>query len=163
MPELEIRSTLPGHGPIDRLFGVLSTVEDGPVGDLLRPLLALPENRSIASRLADGALGHVPINRWIAQQLSEALLTVGLHLPFTFRPLNSDLAALLERKADLRAIGFRAYFNQGVLFEGGEIVLRRVFSLPVRGSAQGTEHDPYVDSVLDEDLGVVVEAFARPG
>jgi hypothetical protein len=97
-------------------------------------------------------------------QLGQRLLEHGggVHLPFTFRPLSSDLAAKLERVADRRGMRFRAFFNQGVQFDGDDVVFRRMFSLPVRGTDQGTEHDPYVDSVLDEELGVVVEAFAQP-
>jgi hypothetical protein len=162
-PALALTGTLGAYGPVDRVIGLVTRLPDrGPVRDRIGPLLELPANRAVAARLERGELHHLPANRWVAVQLAFELVAERVHLPFTFRPLNADLAQRIEKLYGGRS-KLRAYFNHGVQFEGDEVVARRVFSLPVRGSSQDTERDPYVDTVLDDELGLVVEAFARPG
>jgi hypothetical protein len=159
IPELTLTSVLPEVGPVVRRFGVVWTLPGGgPVRVALDAVSGHPTNLGTWGRVVAGKVRHVPGSRWVAEELATSALPV--HLPWALRPLSMDLAGVLEEWAELSRPSFGAWFSQNVEVDDDEIVLRRVFSLPVRGSAEGTLHDPAVREALDPDVGLLLEVDA---
>jgi hypothetical protein len=73
--------------------------------------------------------------------------------------MNFDFGAVIEEEALAGSVTFQAFYSRAIdLSEAGQVRLKRVFSLPVRGSAHGTWQEPIFDEVLDGDVGMFLEA-----
>lgn len=160
VPELTQAATHPTRGPCVRRFGVVLLLPpDGPIRAAVDALLVHPSNRWLRASLDEGRLRHVPVSRRLAQELA-ATLPPPVHLPWTFQPLNADLAGPLEDWAERVRPSFGTYFVQHVEWADDEVVPRRVFSLPVLGSAEGTLHDAPLVEALDPGVGLLLEVDA---
>jgi hypothetical protein len=168
--ELQLEVDAGPLGKLVRVFGVVGNVVERR--SLLRHdilyrrvshLLESVDNERVAERLDSGRLKFLPMNKRTATKLSYDVHELGLHLPWAFRPMNFDLGVKLEAHAKARPFPFKVYYSRGIDIsaDGSEVTLKRVFSLPVLGSAHGTFQEPIYDEMLDEDVGLILEANVR--
>jgi hypothetical protein len=156
VPALDLEARAPTWGRVVRRFGVVwGLPERGPVRDIFLELSGHPVN----TWYRDGRLLHLPGSRRLVQELA-ARLPAPVHLPWAFLPLNVDFAGVVEDWADGVRPSFSQFFSQNVDWEDGDPALRRVFSLPVRGSGEGTLHEPAAAEALEADVGIVLEVDA---
>jgi hypothetical protein len=160
IPALTLAGQAAELGPFVRRFGVVWQLPAaGPVRATLEPLLRHPANASLAAALREGRARHVAGSRRVAEDLA-ARLPAPVHLPWALRPLNMDFAGVVEDWADGAHPPFGTFFSQNIELDDDGVTLRRVFSLPVRGSAEGTMHDPPYAETLDADVGLLLEVDA---
>ena len=170
VPELDLTVDVPGLGSIKRVFAYLGNVVER--GDMLpnpillkrmAPLFESSDNERVAKKLEAGRLDFTPVNKRTARKVVPDLHEIGLHLPWAFRPMNFDFGARLEELSERRPFRFRVFYSQRVDFtpDGETATVQRVFSLPVQGSAHGTFQEPIFDEMLDEDVGLFIEANLR--
>ncbi len=168
LPELALEVDVPGVGTLERHFAYLGNTV-GQVGLVdprlhkrLATLLESPDNEQVLRKLQSGRLGFMPVNKRSACKLNDDLHAVKLHLPWAFRPMNFDFGARLEELSEQRPVAFSVFYSQGIAVGAdGTIEVKRVFSLPVQGSAHGTFQEPIFDEMLDEDVGLFFEANVR--
>jgi len=168
LPELSLEVDVPGVGTLERYFAFLGNTV-GQVGlvdprlhQRLAALLDSPDNERVLRKLQAGRLGFMPVNKRSARKLVADLHAVKLHLPWAFRPMNFDFGARLEELSERRPVAFSVFYSQGIdIGADGTIEVKRVFSLPVQGSAHGTFQEPIFDEMLDEDVGLFIEANVR--
>jgi len=170
VPALQIEVEVAPLGKLVRVFGVVGNLlerqallQDDVLLRRVRSLLDSDDNDRIADRLLSGRLKFLPTNKRTATKLSLDLHERGLHLPWAFKPMNYDLGVKLEAFAKTRPFPFKVYYSRGidVSDDGTTVTLKRVFSLPVLGAAHGTFQEPIYDDLLDEDVGLIVEANVR--
>jgi hypothetical protein len=155
-------------GTVKRVYGILGNVLDkkGYVDDpiIVERLLNLvndPENERILRRLESGKMNYTPINKRALRYLATALEKSGVHLPWTWRPMNFDFAALASKIHRQSPLPFVVFHSQQVTTTAAGVSPTRIFSLPVEGHAQGTWAEPISDEMLDPDVGLILEADAR--
>ncbi len=168
VPELSLEVDVPGVGKLERHFAYLGNtvgqtgIPDDRLHQRMTSLLDSPDNERVMRKLQAGRLHYMPLNKRAARKLVDDLHAVGLHLPWAFRPMNFDFGARLEELSDTRPLPFDVFYSQGIDIAGdGAIDVKRVFSLPVKGSAHGTFQEPIFDEMLDEDVGLFMEANVR--
>jgi hypothetical protein len=167
-PALDLEVEHPDLGLVRRHFGVIGNLlqdrpEDPVIARRWSPLVTAPDNETVLGRLARGLLEHAPMNKQTIVSLLPELHDRGLHLPFAFRPMNADLAARLRVADAARPFGFHAYYSQAFKLapDGAALLPGRVFSQPVRGAGAGTFQEPISHDLLDEDVGLILEADTR--
>jgi hypothetical protein len=172
VPELDLSLDVPGLGVIQRTFAYLGNVvekanflENPVLYKRVASVLDSADNERVAKKLEQGRLDYMPVNKRTARKLVPDLHEVGLHLPWAFRPMNFDFGARLEELSERRPFRFRVFYSQRVDIsaDGETATVQRVFSLPVQGSAHGTFQEPIFDEMLDEDVGLFIEANVRVG
>ena len=157
--ELTLTLSLPELGVVVRRFGVVRQLPPaGPVRQAVLAVLEHPSNAALRGSIHAG--GALPVSRGLVEALAGTLARP-VHLPWALRPLNVDLAGAMEDWADRARPTFKMFFSQHVDVDEDGVALRRVFSLPVRGSFEGTLHDPLSTEALDPDVGLVLEVDAR--
>lgn len=167
-PRFELEFDHPGFGRIRRIYGILGNVleKKGRVAnpvvvDRLVTLVEDSDNTKIRKRLAEGTMDYTPVNKRALQKIGEELLPHKVHLPWTWRPMNFDFAALANKVHRESPLPFLVFYSQQVMFNGDRANTSRIFSLPVEGHAQGTWAEPIYDELLDPDVGLIIEANAR--
>ena len=187
-PGLAMTVAHPEGGTIHRVFGVLrNLVADdditeevparGAIGyvpvdlpdhvearglvfaEQLVGMLDHPDNDRTRERLYSGTLKYTPINKRVAMRLRKQLGDGGAHLPWGLKPLNLDLSVLVQRHCNV--YGFAVFYSRTAKLLGGEeamIELKRVFSTPFGVAGFGTWQEPIAQEILDEDVGLVLEA-----
>jgi len=187
-PGLAMTVAHPAGGTIHRIFGVLRNFvadEDvteevparGAIGyipvdlpdhvearglafaESIVGILDHPDNDRTRERLYSGALKYTPINKRVAMRLRKQLGDGGAHLPWSFKPLNLDLSLRVEQYC--KVYGFAVFYSRTAKLVGSEevaIELNRVFSTPFGVSGFGTWQEPIAQEILDEDVGLVLEA-----
>lgn len=167
VPELSLTVDVPGVGALRRHFAYLGNVVATPhlrepiVRRRIMSLLDSPDNERVLNKLESNRLDYMPLNKRAASKLASDLHRVGLHLPWAFRPMNFDFGARLEEFSDSQPLRFHVFYSQGIDIDAAQVVVKRVFSLPVKGSAHGTFQEPIFDEMLDEDVGLFMEANHR--
>lgn len=164
----DIQFEQPGFGRIHRVYGIFGNVlekkgivEDPVIVDRLLPLVQDQDNKRIHEKLDSGKMSYTPVNKRALRKIGEEVLPHGVHLPWTWRPMNFDFAALASRIHRESPLPFIVFYNQQVMFNGSNANTSRIFSLPVEGHAQGTWAEPIYDELLDPDVGLILEANAR--
>ncbi len=162
--ELQVRH--PVLGMVLRCFGMVPNVlvaaapRDPLLYEQLQAMIQLPENADIRRRLTDDPVTYTPLNKRTVRRLTPLLHRSRVHLPWAFRPMNFDFGAVIEDAAQSGRVTFQAFYSRAidVAPDGRTVTLKRVFSLPVRGSAHGTWQEPIFDEMLDADVGMFLEA-----
>lgn len=167
-PRFDLTFDHPGFGRIRRVYGILGNViekrdliSNRVILDRLIPLVKDDDNRKILERLERGTMSYTPVNKRALLKIGEELLPHKVHLPWTWRPMNFDFAALANKVHRESPLPFLVFYSQQVMFNGDRANTSRIFSLPVEGHAQGTWAEPIYDELLDPDVGLIVEANAR--
>lgn len=169
LPSLTLEVDVPGVGTLERHFAFLGNtvgmtgLPDPKLHERMATLLESPDNERVQRKLQAGKLQYMPLNKRAARKLAPDLIEVGLHLPWAFRPMNFDFGARLEELADQPPVPFQVFYSQGIDIADGAVEVKRVFSLPVKGSAHGTFQEPIFDELLDEDVGLFMEANVLKG
>lgn len=155
-------------GAVKRVYGVLGNVlekkgyvEDNLIVDRLMHLVDDPDNDRVRKRLSEGKMAYTPVNKRALRSLSSALERSGVHLPWTWRPMNFDFAALVSKVHRQSPLPFVVFYSQQITPSAGGVSTGRIFSLPIEGHAQGTWAEPISDEILDPDVGLILEANAR--
>lgn len=162
-PRLDLTTDVAGLGKVHRRFGILGNplqTRDGGDQRILAPfrvLLDRPENDAAARRLREENLPFCPANKQILGQIRERLLAMRIHLPWALRPMNMDFMAVASRAHRAGPFPFRTFYSEQVVISGGEVTVRRLFSMPMSGQAEATILEPDEDAALDLHVGVVLE------
>ncbi|MCA9568225.1 MAG: hypothetical protein KC656_10295 [Myxococcales bacterium] len=167
-PRFDITFEQPGFGKIRRVYGIFGNVlekrgyvEEPVILDRLVTLVEDPDNKRIYEKLESGKMSYTPVNKRALRKIGDEILTHGVHLPWTWRPMNFDFAALANKVHRESPLPFIVFYSQQVMFNGSNANTSRIFSLPVEGNAQGTWAEPIYDELLDPDVGLIIEANAR--
>ncbi|MCB9679802.1 MAG: hypothetical protein H6737_32145 [Alphaproteobacteria bacterium] len=167
-PRFDMEVDSPEMGRLKRFFGVLGNVvdkqayvEEPSIVNRLITMLQDPDNDRIYQRLQSSKLKYTPINKRTARLIASDLAANGVHLPWTWRPMNFDFAAVASKVHRQSPLPFIIFYSQQAMFSSGGVSLGRIFSLPVEGTAQGTWAEPISDEMLDPDVGLVIEANCR--
>lgn len=153
-----------GVGQVGRVFGLVGNLlaQDPPSDEtllrILEPVLRADDNERVYKRLMSGKLEHTPVNKRMVRKLSGELIELGLHLPLGFKPMNFDFATRVSKWCKSANVGFEAFYSQRITATPASLELGRVFSLPVEGVASGTWAETIFDDMLDEDIGLFLEA-----
>jgi len=167
VPDLSLQVQHPGLGTVHREFAYLgnlmapgASVEDRSLLKRLSNMLESPDNERVLRKLEAGRIDYMPLNKRTVRKLVPELHEAGVHLPWAFRPMNFDFGARLEERSESKPFRFKVFYSQGVDIsaDGAQATVKRVFSLPVQGSAHGTFQEPIFDEMLDEDVGLFLEA-----
>ena len=165
---LALKSDVPGIGPIQRIYGIFGNVTelDGQVADPvvvngLLPMVKEIDKERMYGKLQSGRMAYTPVNKRVVRRLAIELLESGLHLPWTWRPMNFDFAATISDAHRKSPLPFLVFYSEQANITGGTVSTSRVFSLPIEGLAQGTWAEPIQDELLDPDIGLVSEANYR--
>lgn len=167
VPELSLTVSHPVVGTVRREFAYLGNLVANrsylPDDTLLRRLSTMldsPDNERVLRKLEADKIQFMPLNKRTVRKLVDSLHDARVHLPWAFRPMNFDFGARLEERSESQPFRFKVFYSQGVDFsaDGTEATVKRVFSLPVQGSAHGTFQEPIFDEMLDEDVGMFMEA-----
>jgi len=168
IPELALSVEQPGIGTVHRQFAVVgnlvakrSLLVDDVLLRRLMPMLESPDNERALRKLEEGKLTYMPLNKRTVRKLVSVLHDAGVHLPWAFRPMNFDFGSKLEEYSEARPLPFKVFYSQGIDVGDEVATVKRVFSLPVQGSAHGTFQEPIFDEMLDEDVGMFIEANHR--
>lgn len=122
-------------------------------------MLSHPDNDLVRERLERGSLKYMPGNKRVGTTMRRALGDGGAHLPWGLQPLNLDLSMKVQRHC--RAYGFVVFYSQAAKLPVGSppsVELGRVFSTPFGVTGFGTWQEPIGTEILDEDVGLVLEA-----
>lgn len=125
--------------------------------------LADPDNDRVREKLERGRLKYVPCNDALVRSLEGELSRCGLHVPWSMHGFDGDLGRACAR--ELRPFGFVCYYTRlGLVHrKNGEpcFVSARMASNPFGMDVMHSWVPPIHDSILDEDVGLLVEAIAR--
>lgn len=167
-PRFDLVGSAEGIGEVQRVFGIFGNVvelegyvEDSVVLDRMLPLVRDVDNERLYQKLQSGRVSYTPVNKRVVRKLADELMGSGVHLPWTWRPMNFDFAATAANVHRQSPLPFLVFYSQQANFSGGTVSLSRVFSLPIEGLAQGTWAEPIQDELLDPDVGLVIEANCR--
>jgi len=167
-PRFDLEFDSEHFGKIKRVFGVFGNVfdqkgfvEDSRIVDRLLILVEDPDNERIQAKLSSGKMKYTPVNKRAARYIGRDLKGAGVHLPWTWRPMNFDFAALANKVHRQSPLPFIIFYSQQANFRADGVSVSRIFSLPVEGHAQGTWAEPIADEMLDPDVGLIIEANAR--
>lgn len=167
-PRLDLKAEVQGIGAIHRIYGIFGNVvelegqvEDPVVVHRLLPMVKDIDNERMYGKLQSGRMAYTPVNKRVVRRLGIELLEAGLHLPWTWRPMNFDFAALISDTHRKSPLPFLVFYSEQANIIGGAVSTSRVFSLPIEGLAQGTWAEPIQDDLLDPDIGLVIEANYR--
>ncbi|MCB9678728.1 MAG: hypothetical protein H6737_26735 [Alphaproteobacteria bacterium] len=183
-PDLAMTVEHPMLGTIHRMFGVVRNLvaePDAPdvidgastraqlppeveeqgrrFGQRLVKMLDAPDNDLVADKLRDSRLSYMPANKRIAQTMRKMLGDGGAHLPWALQPLNLDLSMKVQRHC--KDYGFVVFYSVSVKMPVGSppsVELGRIFSTPFGVTGFGTWQEPISQEILDEDVGLVLEA-----
>ncbi len=150
------------------LFGnVFSESCTAPV-EILEPIQSIlreRDNEEIRERLERGELQYTPMNKRMIRSLAGAFQSSRVHIPWTFTPMNYDLAARIEKVHRHFPYPFTTFYSRTAIFypskrslHDGLVEPGRLFSLVVQGQLQGTWHQPIHDGMLDPDVALLIEA-----
>lgn len=155
-------------GSIKRIYGIFGNVldkkdyvEDRVIVNRLLTLVDDVDNERIRKRLEGGNMHYTPVNKRALRYLSTDLESCGVHLPWTWRPMNFDFAALASKVHRQSPLPFVVFYSQQITTTPAGVSVSRIFSLPVEGHAQGTWAEPISDEMLDPDVGLILEANCR--
>ncbi|MEZ4319657.1 MAG: hypothetical protein R3F61_19230 [Myxococcota bacterium] len=180
-PELAMTIDHPMLGTLHRMFGVVRNLaverEVGAEPDLYGTtlpdhvpqageqfcskfvqMLDDPDNDRLADRLRAGRLSYMPSNKRLAQRLRKSLGDGGAHLPWGLQPLNLDLSMKVQRHCKEGFVVFYSCAAKLPIGSPPSIELGRVFSTPFGVTGFGTWQEPISQEILDEDVGLVLEA-----
>ncbi|MEZ4319051.1 MAG: hypothetical protein R3F61_16165 [Myxococcota bacterium] len=167
-PRFDMTVDTPQLGSVRRVFGIFGNVfekkgyvEEPAIVDRLLQLVQDPDNERIEQRLESGKMHYTPVNKRSARYIARDIESAGVHLPWTWRPMNFDFAALASQIHRQSPLPFIIFYSQQAQIAADGASLSRVFSLPVEGHAQGTWAEPISDEMLDPDVGLIIEANAR--
>ena len=167
-PRFDLQGNAEGIGDVQRLYGVMGNVvdlegfvEDPVVVHRLLPLVKDVDNERLFQKLQSSRVAYTPVNKRVVRKLADELLGAGVHLPWTWRPMNFDFAATAASAHQKSPLPFLVFYSQQANFSGGSVTTSRVFSLPIEGLAQGTWAEPIADELLDPDVGLIIEANCR--
>ena len=122
-----------------------------------------PDNDRVRRKLLDGRVKYTPMNGSLASALEADLGRCGLHLPWSVN--GSDVAFGNTCAKALRPYGFVVYYGRlGLMHTRGSgptFVSARMASVPFGVDGTHSWVPPIHDAVLDEDVGLLVEAIAR--
>lgn len=186
-PELAMTESHPMLGTIHRMFGVVTNLADERhqyqdnvisarghlsvdlpeevasagqrFAEKLVRMLDDPDNDRVAHKLRSGALAFMPSNKRVAMRLRRSLGDGGAHLPWGLQPLNLDLSMRVQRHCS--GFGFVVFYSRAAKLPVGSppvVELGRVFSTPFGVTGFGTWQEPISQSILDEDVGLLLEA-----
>lgn len=146
--------------------GYLGALPDAEVLDAGRRLeerllrsLEDPNNERVLSRLQDGQLKYMPVNKSIATRVRKAVGLRGAHLPWSFQALNLGLSMKVQKVCG--GYGFVVFYSEDAKFDSTsptDVRLGRVFTTPFGVEGFGTWQEPISQDVLDEDVGLILEA-----
>ncbi len=155
-------------GTVKRVFGILGNVvdkkgyvEEPCIVERLLTLVQDVDNERIHNKLTTGKMKYTPVNKRTARYIARDIEGAGVHLPWTWRPMNFDFAALASKIHRQSPLPFIIFYSQQANFSADGVTVSRIFSLPVEGHAQGTWAEPISDEMLDPDVGLIIEANAR--
>jgi hypothetical protein len=179
-PALQTHVDHPMIGTIHRMFGIVRNLAlpdtayaigrkavgapDAEVVDGGRALaerltrgLDDPDNARVARRLVDGELSYMPVNKSLAGGVRRAVGLRGAHIPFSFQALNLPLSMQVERHCS--DYGFVVFYSEDARFDDATgIRLGRLFTTPFGVKGFGTWQEPISQAILDEDVGLILEA-----
>lgn len=168
-PRLDLTVHHPLGVTLQRRFGVLGNVLDDrmldhPVVRAVQRALTSSVNQEVVEELRRRRLSFTPVNKRLVQELLLTLHEARVHLPWSFWPMNYDLAARMSEVFESGdGFPFEVFYSQFVeLYPGrgegfGLAKTGRTFSLPISMSAHGTWQETAFGA-LDIDVGLVVEA-----
>jgi hypothetical protein len=145
---------------LDSVLSPRSPIGDPVLADRFRGLLNHAENESVADRLRGGRLTFTPVNKETGKRIASDLHARGLHLPWALKPMNFDFGARIAASQREHPLPFAVFYSEAVSFDAaqGTVEPGRLFSMPIFGNARGTWAEPIVGELLDEDVGILIEA-----
>lgn len=173
LPDLDLLDDDPSFGPTERVFGLLGNIRapsepirNRSVADRLERLLADEDNHRVLAKLESGELPYTPVSKATVKKIDDHLRGTGLHVPWAFTVMNADLAMKVERMFNLGKLSLNVFYSRVIKLEtlpDGRpgVVPGRLFSLPVGVDSQGTWLQPIYEEILDEDVGLLLEADIR--
>lgn len=115
------------------------------------------DNDRVAQRLLDGQLKYMPANKTLAAGVRRAVGIRGAHIPFSFQALNLGLSMKVEKAC--AGYGFVVFYSEDAKFDDQTgIRIARLFTTPFGVEGFGTWQEPISQSILDEDVGILLEA-----
>ncbi len=119
---LAITIDVPGVGRLVRHFSVLASPfrRSGTLTPWLWPAIERPLNVATRERMSAGIVNHMPANRSLVVELARRAPALGVHLPWTLRPMNLDLAM----KVAERRWPFSVFYSQAVTILPRTLVAR---------------------------------------
>lgn len=129
------------------------------LGDRLLRALEDPDNERVAERLLDDQLAYMPGNKSIAARVRTLVGLRGAHLPWSFQALNLGLSMKVGKHCG--DYGFVVFYSEDAKFDISSppnIRVGRVFTTPFGVEGFGTWQEPIGGEILDEDVGLVLEA-----
>ena len=126
-------------------------------------MLQRPDNERVVAKLHGGRLKYLPMNRLAARRVELDLAEVGLHLPWSIGGLDVTFGERCRRA--LQGYGFVCFFGHLGRIEpfNGVPGFRRTregISVPFGVEGYHTWEAPISDEILDEDVGLLIEADA---
>ena len=123
----------------------------------------MPDNERVLAKLQGGRLKFLPGNRVVARRVEADLVDVGIHLPWSIGGI--DVAFGERCRTALQGFGFVCYYGHLGRIEpyNGSPGFRRTreaISIPFGVDGFHTWEAPISDEILDEDIGIVIEADA---
>lgn len=169
-PRFTMRVEVSEIGQVVRHFGVLKNVladdsVDPALAEVLRPLV-LRSGGDLVDRMRAGDIPYTPVTERFVHRVVARLHERAVHLPWSFQPMNLDLALRVSHVHRTGRLPFRIFYNQAIrirttnLVRRGCVELAGLFYLPVDGSAGGTWRPPAAGRI-DPLVALVVEADAR--
>ena len=169
-PQLDLSVDHDVAGRVARRFAILRNVLQPPepadpsVADPLRNALRTPDNEEVRDQLRAGDLDFTPVNKWHVRQLVPRLHAAGVHLPWTYLPMNFDLGSRIAEAHQVARWPFEAFYSQFTDLrdgpEGVEVDIKRIYSLPVSLHGHRTWQEMIVNEMLDPEVALILEANA---
>lgn len=127
-------------------------------------VLYRPDNERVLGKMKSGKLKFTPSNRQLSRRLEGDVVEVGLHLPWSIGGI--DVAFGQTCRQVLQGFGFVCYHGHLGRIEpvNGKAAFRRtreLISVPFGVDGYHTWDASISDDIVDEDLGILIEANCR--
>ena len=133
------------------------------IGQRIARYVRQPDNERVWAKLKSGKLRYMPCNGALVNRIEPDLAACGLHLPWSVGGYDTKLA--MAANTHLKRYGFVVYYAKlGRVVTRENVVCfqtRRTVSTPFGMDTMHSWAPPIHDGVLDEDVGILVEAIAH--
>ncbi len=170
-PRLEISVMHEEIGGIYRHFAVLGNIfspsctAPPEIREPIEEILLEPDNEDVRAELELGTRQYTPMNKRMIGSLIAAFQSSRVHVPWSWKPMNLDLASRVSKTHLKEPFGFAAYYSQVIKLYASKKSLHkglvepgRLFSLVVAGDVKGTWQQTLNDTILDPDVALIIEA-----
>ena len=158
-------------GAFHRHFAVLGNIYSADINsppEIRNPIESILKeagNDQVREEMMTGSRDWTPMNKRMIHGLIGAFQSSRVHVPWAWKPMNLDMASRVSKLHAREPFGFTAYYAQTIKLypskkslHKGLVEPGRLFSLVVAGDLKGTWQQPMNDTILDQDVALVIEA-----